>query len=151
MSVWVVERRRVERRGSLEQGTAPSYFWEREPGMPEFGSRHEAAVAITKALYPELTSSPEEFVLRHWRQWQRNVRLHRVRRIVETPMKHRTREQVSEALQKSAEDRRCQSCLRKSALRHRAQHVDIRSNTGEVVGVGTKFVRKCRFCGHETD
>lgn len=74
-----MQRRRVVRRGILEEGSRPEYAWEDDPGYPPAGSRAEQVLALVRSLWPHVQANePASFVEGYYQSWSRNVGAHRV-------------------------------------------------------------------------
>jgi len=57
---WVVERRKVLKRGSLEKGTEPTYHYVPAPELGSFRSRKAGQIYLARHLDPSLKNASDE-------------------------------------------------------------------------------------------
>ena len=74
---WVVERRKVLKRGSLAKGTEPTYRYELAPELGSFAKRRDAQLSVARRLDPELAKVSDEHALVCFRAWMSNARTYR--------------------------------------------------------------------------
>jgi len=75
---WVVERRKVLKRGSLAKGTEPTYHWLPAPKWGDFRTRKAAQLHLARALDPRQVGLSDAFVLDTFLARMRNDQTHRV-------------------------------------------------------------------------